>query len=273
MNPQPGPPMMPLTGKLEDDLVTRLFLSLSLFLIACFVVFVPAWLMDPRMLDGANVWTKPQKFHVSLSLHFFTLALLAQQLPRIVRAGKWLVTFAYLSAAALVFEFVYVAVQAGRARRSHYNFETSFEALMYAMMGLGAFLLIAVAFVMAILIWRKSTAGPGLKWGSILGLGLGFITTLIFAQYMSSTGRYVGGELEQIHQVVPFFGWSREFGDLRPAHFVSLHLMQTVPLAGYIADRKQWPAIPVVLGVTMVQLGLATALFVQALAGKPFWPV
>ena len=267
---------MPLAPNFADDYVTRLFLALALFLIAGFVVFTPAWLIDTRILDGSAVWTKPQKFNVSLALHFFTLAVLAAQLPREVRTGRWMTSFAYLAAAGLVFEFVYVAIQASRGRRSHFNFETTFEALMYAGMGIGAVLLIAIALVMAIQIWRKGDRSPetrGLRWGTILGLSLGFITTMIFAQYMSNYGRYVGGELGHAGSVVPFFGWSREFGDLRPAHFISLHLMQTLPIAGYFADRFKWPALPVVLGVGGIQLAIAIALFAQALSGRPFWPV
>lgn len=267
-------PRMPLIPQLGDDHVTRLLLSLSLFMVANFVVFCAAWLLDPRVLDGAAVWTKPQKFNVSLALHFATLAVLAQQLPKDVRSGPVMLGFSYAAAVSLIFEWVYVSLQAGRGRRSHYNFETQFEAGMYALMGLGALLLIAVAMALAVQIWRKGDKSfAGLRWGSIIGLTLGFVTTLIFANYMSSTGRYVGGDLDHVGAVVPFFGWSREIGDLRPAHFVSLHLMQTLPLAGYVADRQGWPGVKIVVGVALVQLALATALFLQALSGKPFWPV
>lgn len=265
---------MPLFPQLDDDHVTRLLMVLCLFMLANFVVFLPAWFLDPRVLDSAAVWTKPQKFNISLALHFATLAILAQQLPRKVRSGTVMIAFSYAAAVALVFEWGYLSLQAARARRSHYNFDTQFEALMYALMGFGAFLLVAVAMALAVQILRKGDKSmAGLRWGSILGLSLGFVTTLIFANYMSAYGRYVGGDLDHAGAVVPFFGWSREFGDLRPAHFVSLHLIQTLPLVGYIADRKGWPAVKIVIGVAVVQLTVATLLFLQALSGKPFWPM
>lgn len=267
-------PRMPLIPQLDDDHVTRLLLALSLFMVANFVVFLAPWLLDPRVLDGAAVWTKPQKFNVSLALHFATLAILAQQLPREVRSGPVLITFSYAAAVSLVLEWGYISFQAARARRSHFNFETPFEASMYALMGLGAVLLVTVAMALAVQIWRKGDKSMvGLRWGSILGLTLAFVTAMVFANYMSANGRYIGGDLDQAGAVVPFFGWSREFGDLRPAHFVSLHLMQTLPLAGYIADRKGWPGVKVVIGVAILQLGLSTLLFMQALSGRPFWPV
>lgn len=268
------PRWMALTTKLDDDYITRLNLALTAFLIASFFVFIPAWLLDTRVLDSAAIWTKPQKFNVSLALHFATLAVLLQLVPREVRTGPIIVLFSYLAALSLVLEYGWVAFQAARGRRSHYNLDTQFEALMYAAMGIGAVLLIAIAMALAVQIWREGERSrPGLEWGAIIGLSLGFISTLIFASYMSSTGRYVGAPLDGGGATVPFFGWSREYGDLRPAHFVSLHLMQTVPLAGWIADRQGWNWKLIVPAVAILQTGLATLLFVQARAGQPFWPV
>ena len=266
-------PFAPLSSFFDSDHATRLNLALALFMAAAFVVFLPAWLMDTRLLDSAQVWTKPQKFHVSLSLHFLTIAVLLQLVPREVRTGPVLIIFSYLAAIALVFEFAWVGIQAGRASRSHFNYETAFEGIMYGLMGVGAFLLMTIAMALAVQIWRKGNrASKGIWLGAIVGLSLAFVTTVIFGFTMSNIGRYVGGPLEGGGATVPFFGWSREYGDLRPAHFVSLHLMQTVPLAGWLADRYGWNAVAVVGGVTVVQLGLSAALFFQALSGQPFWP-
>ncbi|WP_114520850.1 hypothetical protein [Altererythrobacter sp. ZODW24] len=268
-----APRMMALLPQLDDDHFTRLMLCTGLFLLAALVVFVPVWLLDPRILDSAAIWTKPQKFNISLGLHFVTLAVLAHQVPRATRTGPLLIGFGYLAVISLVFEFVYVNVQAARGARSHFNMETSVEQIMYALMGLGAFLMVLVAFVLAIQIWRKGDrSNRGLWLGSIVGLTAGFAITLVFAGQMSSIGRFVGAPLSGGGEIVPFFGWSREYGDLRPSHFVSLHLMQTLPLAGYIADRQKWPTVPIVIGLGVMQIALAVALYMQALAGQPFWP-
>ncbi len=259
---------------LGGDHMTRLNVSLALLMAASFVVFAPAMLLDPRMLDSAPVWVKPQKFNISLSLHFFTIAWLAQLVPAKIRNGPALITFSYLAGAGLLFEYVWVSFQAAQAKRSHFATETVFEQIMYGMMGLGAFFLMTIALALAVQIWRKGDRTRfGLWLGAIVGLGLAFATTNFFGFQMSMSGRYVGAPLEGGGAVVPFFGWSREFGDLRPAHFVSLHLMQTLPFAGWLADRQGWNAKFIVGGVAIVQLGLATALFYQAKAGQPFWPV
>ncbi|MEO0420240.1 MAG: hypothetical protein AAF249_15355 [Pseudomonadota bacterium] len=259
---------------LTSDHMTRLNVSLALLMAASFVVFLPAMLLDPRALDSAPVWVKPQKFNISLALHFFTIAALAQLVPAKTRNGPVLILFSYLAGFALLLEYVWVAVQAAQAKRSHFNYDTPFEGLMYAAMGIGAFLLMTIAMALALQIFRKGDRSRyGLWLGSVVGLTLAFLSTLYFGFEMSNSGRYVGSPLEGGGATVPFFGWSREYGDLRPAHFVSLHLMQTVPLAGWLADRRGWNATRVVGGIAFVQLALASALFFQAKAGQPFWPV
>lgn len=269
-----APAYLALVPSLDSGRVTRLNLTLAIFMFASFIIFTPAWLMDTRLLDSASVWTKPQKFNISLGLHFLTLAVLMQIVPRDVRNGPTLLIFSYLAALGLVFEYVWVGLQAAQGKRSHFNFDSQFEALMYALMGLGAVLLMTIALALAVQVWRKGDrTRPGLWLGTIVGLTVAFFSTLYFGFEMSSTSRYVGAPLEGGGTTVPFFGWSREYGDLRPAHFVSLHMMQTVPLAGWLADRKGWNAKWVVAAVTIVQLCLAAALFAQAKAGQPFWPV
>ena len=268
-----SPALASLMPHINSDPMTRLNLSLSVLMTASFIVFIPAMLLDPRLLDGAGIWVKPQKFHLSLALHFFTIAVLAQLLSPAVLKGPILMTFSYLAGLALVFEFIWVGVQAAQAKRSHFNFDTPFEALMYAGMGLGAVLLMTIAMALAVQIFRKGDRSRYGVWlGAVVGLSAAFVSTLYFGFEMSNSSRYVGATLEGGGATVPFFGWSREYGDLRPAHFVSLHLMQSVPLAGWLADQRGWNAKWVVGGVTAAQLALEIALFVQAKAGQPFWP-
>ncbi|MEM7430388.1 MAG: hypothetical protein AAF351_00485 [Pseudomonadota bacterium] len=264
----------PLFEGLDNDYITRLYMSLAMLMLAAVVVFSPAMVFDPRILDSAPVWIKSQKFNVSLAVHALTLAVLVQLVPRSVRTGWAITIFSYLTAGAIIYEFAYIAIQAARARRSHFNFDTQLEALMYALMGVGAVLLVLVALVLAIQIWRKGDRSrQGLWLGSMVGLSLGFVATMVMAGYMSNTSRYVGSSLEGGGAVIQFLGWSLEYGDYRPAHFVSLHLMQTVPFAGWLADRKGWNTKGVVFGVAAAQLALAIFLFLQAKAGQPIWSV
>ena len=263
----------PILPGFDDDHVTRSLIAIVLFLVAFFIVTTPAWLMDARTIDGVGVWMKPQKFAVSLALHFFTIAVLAQQLPRRVRAGPTMTIFAYAAMLAMLFEQVYISIQSARGRKSHFNFETEFESLMYALMGIGALFLVFLAAAAAVQIWRRGTRDlKGYRLGSIIGLMIGAITTLAFAGYMSSSGGHWVGAHPAGGAEIPLFGWSREVGDLRPAHFVALHMMQTLPALGYVVDRMGGPGRGVVIGAALLQIAIAAALFAQALSGNPLWP-
>ncbi len=256
----------------DDDHVTRALLAGAFAMVALFVVLAPSWFVDARLVEGVNVWVKPQKFAVSLSLHFLTLAVLAQLVTRATRTVASMAIATYLAIGALVLETVYIVVQAMRGRRSHFNFETDLEAGLYALMGLGALLLVFAAIVLGAHIWRKSSAAAGLKTGAVVGLIVGALLTIILAGYMSYSGsRWVGVHPEG-GAVIPVFGWSREVGDFRSAHFVSMHMMQTLPLVGWISDRLRGPSVIVVAIAALAQIALAVALFLIALSGRAFWP-
>jgi len=260
-------------GSLGDDPVTQTLVTGMTLAMATFLILIPAWLTDTRMLDNAAIWTKPQKFNLSLALHFATLAVLAQLLPTAVRSGRAMSIATYLMSGAFVLETLYIITQAARGTRSHFNFGTPFESALYAAMGIGAVLIIGAALVLAIQIARKGDrTRRGLWLGSVVGLSVGFFATLFFTSYLSE-GRFVGAPLEGGGATLPLLGWSLEHGDLRPSHFVSLHIMQLVPFAGWLADKRGWNPLLVVLTSTALLLALASALLVQALAGQPIWPL
>ncbi|MBY0423219.1 MAG: hypothetical protein K2Q06_13010, partial [Parvularculaceae bacterium] len=223
--------------------------------------------------NGAGVWEKPLKFCVSLALHFFTLAALAQLLSRERRTRPVLHAVSLLSAAAAAFEIAYVAIQAARGRRSHFNFETPFEIQMYAAMGVGAVILVLVAFVLGVAIASEKSAPPsGLRSGAVLGLAVGAVLTLVVAGTMSASGSHyagapnLGGPSDA--GGLPLFGWSTTEPDLRPAHFVALHMMQALPVIGWIFDRiAPRAARGVVLAACVVLSLFSLGLFALALAG------
>lgn len=259
---------------LGDDRNSRAWVASALFLVALLVVTLPAAILDPRTLDGVSVWAKPIKFDISLALHFFTLALLATLLPEKIRTGITLTVTGTLAIGAMLFEQVYITIQAARGRRSHFNFETEAEGLLYALMGLGALLLILVAFALGLLIWKHGRGDrSAFRLGAILGLVLSAVLTLIFGGYMSSNFSHWVGETAGDATGLPLFGWSREAGDLRTAHFVTTHMIQTLPLAGFLLDRTSLNGRPVIWGLTALHVALAAGLFAWALTGRPLIPL
>lgn len=262
--------------RLDTDHTTRAWVAMAAFMLAMIVVMAPAYVLDPRTLWEVSVWQKPLKFCMALIIHFATLAVLAQGLDRRARAGPLLTPFVWLSVAAGLFEIVYIAIQAARGRHSHFNFDTAFEADMYTAMGAGALLLVLAPFVLgAMLGLRRDGDRSGFRLGAVIGLLIAPLLTIAFAGYMSAVNySHWVGEASSDAGGVPLFGWSREVGDLRPAHFVATHAMQILPLVGLAADALARPlARPVVVVAAVAVAGLSAALFAQALSGAPVWPL
>ena len=256
-----------------DDYLTRSLLACAFISAAIFVGLLGPYLIEDRVLDGHNVWLKPQKFAVSLFVHFMTVALAAQLLTQKIRAQRIMIFSAGAVMVAHVFEFVWVIFQAGRAHRSHFNYDSNLESLMYAGMGIAVLFLVWIAFLVGWKIWRNAEHKSGLAWGFVIGLMGGTLVTLALAGYMSMSGWRQVGEHPIGGAEVPLFGWSRVVGDLRPAHFVALHMMQSLPVLGWVADRKNWNSKRLVIIAALLQAALAIALFYQALLGHPVWPV
>lgn len=257
-----------------SDPVSRNLVWTAAFLAACLFVIVPLGAVDARTLDGVNVWDKPFKFAISLTIHFATLAVLAQLLPADVRRGGTMRVFTALAVAAAVYEILYIALQAMRGRRSHFNFETMAEIYAYQAMGVGAILLIALPFVMGVLIVRRTADdGSSYRQGAAWGMMASAVLTFVVAGYMSISGSHWVGQTAGDATGLPLFGWSREVGDYRPAHFVATHIMQGLPLLGWLIDRTGLGGRWLVYLALLASVILCGYLFGQALAGAPLVPL
>lgn len=260
---------------LSDDPVTRAWVMSVGFLLAVLVVIMPAYYFDARLFNGVSLWHKPTKFALSLLIHFATLAWLAQQLELRYRKSITLIVVGYSAVAAMLFEQVYITLQAARGRGSHFNYSTDLESALYGVMGLGAILLVLASFVLGIMIWRKGTRdGSGLRFGSIVGLLLGSVLTLCFGVYMSSQPSHLvqlAGEAVNDAGGLPVVGWSRTVGDLRIPHFVATHMMQVLPLVGLGFDRLKFPAHGALVALAIVMTLICVVLLNLAISGQPLF--
>ena len=229
--------------------------------------------VDPRTLDGVNVWMKPAKFLISVAIFAITMAWFfgyVRPERRGARAMRW--TVAALIASA-TFELGWIAWQASQGVGSHYNETTLLNAVMFALMGVFALILVGTTLPLAWEIGRRpaerlapdftASVVVGLVLTALLGGGMGI--------YLAANGGHSIGA-EGGH--VPLFGWNRSGGDLRPAHFLGIHAQQIVPvlavLAAALPVRYRRPALTVgIIAFIAVTLGL----FAQALAGQALLPL
>ncbi|MEM9705678.1 MAG: hypothetical protein AAF850_06320 [Pseudomonadota bacterium] len=222
-----------------DDYVTRALVAAGMFSLAGFFVVSPLALFDDRQFNGVSLWWKPMKFWLSLGVQFLTYAVLAQLLSPESRSRLSLKVVTYVAVCFLAFENVYISIQAARARASHFNYDTPFEASMYSLMGAGALWFMLVAgFLGWMLARQKDGDSSGLKLGAVLGLLIGSIMTVAVAGFMSVYGsHYFNAPGTSDEGGLPIVGWSTTATDLRPAHFFAIHIIQGAPLAGWVGDQ------------------------------------
>lgn len=233
-------------------------------------------LVDPRLIDGVPVWMKPLKFSLSFVMLFGTIALIEPLMTDRARHGRTMLVTGWAMATAFLSEMAYMIYMAARGEPSHFNLSTPFHETMYGIMGAGAVTLIAGVAAVGWVVRKDTEAriGHGLREGIWLGFLITFVLTFIVAGYLSSSdGHFVGVHPEGA-PTLPLFGWSGVTGDLRPAHFASIHAMQALPVFGLWLDRKgDRDAVRKVRLATAVYTLLTLALFSQALLRLPLIPL
>ena len=239
-------------------------------------ICLAAGLFDERTFQGVSVWYKPFKFALSLAAYFATLAWFATLLPdgyfSTVR-GKLLT---YIPVACALFEMLYILLQGARGEASHFNISTPFYGAMYALMGMGAVLLVFACLWMGSAILRHQ----GIKDIWPLSVGIGLIGTFVLGGtvggYLGGAGSHWVGGAPTDAGAVPLVHWSRTGGDLRVAHFFGIHAMQIIPLFGLTlvwlqraVNLSASAARAILIGASAAFAVLCAATFAQALRGQP----
>lgn len=207
-----------------------------------FLLNLPLYFFDQRLLGDEMLWMKPIKFEISVIMHLVTLAVLATLLSPERRNGRSWKTMSYVVVAATLIEMLYIFLQAARGRESHFNHSTPIESVMYALMGVGALLMVVGSFYLGWLLYReyKYERGGILLLSATLGLTVGSVLTLVVAGFLSSSEYgYLVGSAQSVMRV-PVFGWYLDGLDFRIPHFFATHMMQLIPLYGlYLSQSNQ----------------------------------
>lgn len=190
--------------------------------------FAAGIVLDPTTVNGEPAWLKPAKFAGSIALVSATLGWLGSHLPvgdQFRRRVSWIVGGGFMIEIALI------GGQAARGVGSHFNRATALDTAIGAVMG--ATIVIVTCSIAALAIRARDGAfdvQPAFATGILLGLGLFVVGAFQGGTMIALQSRTV----ETIEPTVPFVGW-QIIGGFRLAHFVGLHALQTVPLAGYLA--------------------------------------
>lgn len=250
------------------------------------LVLLALWL-DPVTITGVNGWVKPLKFLISTAIYIPTLTWLLMQVHgwrRFVQFTAWFV------GAALLVEHALIIIQVVRRTTSHFNVGTPFDSAVFSTMGLLIMIVSVLNLLVAIRLIFQKLDNRVLAWGlrlgliaTVLGMWVAMLMTSPTAaqlQQAQATGAmpYAGAHSVGVADGgpgLPLVGWSTTGGDLRIPHFVGLHALQVIPLAGWLLTRRaatrRWregQRLVLVWTVGLGYMGLMALLTWQALRGQ-----
>ena len=234
--------------------------------LACFVILAIAAPFDSTQILGINRWIKPMKFFISITIFVWTVALYLNFLKGYKKYSlliSWGIIFVFLV------EMIIVIMQAARGTTSHFNIKTALDGMFFSIMGLAIAFNTLLAIYLLFLYFKAEIDLPkSIVWGMRLGLIL-FLASSFEGAYMStqlahSVGVADGGA------GLPIVNWSTQGGDLRVAHFIGMHAFQAVPFFAYTLEKyKVKSSFAWTCFFALIYFVVFTALFVQALLGKP----
>ena len=239
---------------------------LELMLMAVLLILLP---FDTVQVDGRHRLIKPLNFALSMALYLATVVILLDYLRASMwwkKVISWGVSICILTAITCI------TMQAVRGRASHFNNSTPFDSTVSLLMDIADPL--NSVFVLVLLIFalqsKYNVSRPTLL-GIVLGIFIFLVGSVIgglmVVQGQSVVGVAPGGP------GLPVLNWSTKGGDLRVAHFLGIHALQILPIAGWLIDplkglsmRAKLTAVVAVSAGYVLLMGFV---FLQALNGVP----
>lgn len=196
------------------------------------VVTVLMSVVDTTLIMGINAWIKPMKFAISVTIYTWTFAWLLHYLPDPVR--KTFISWGIII--CMTVENTLIFMQAFRGTTSHFNIRSAFDAIVFSTMGFFILLNTFLVLYTIILFFSKkiSLESPFLlAWRlGLIFFFLGAISGGVMSVQLSHTiGMADGGP------GIPFLNWSTVAGDVRSAHFITLHGLQFIPLSALVFHK------------------------------------
>ena len=167
----------------------------------------------------------------------------------------------------MFFENGLILLQAIRKTTSHFNIKTVFDNVCFQLMGtfILIFTITVISITLAFFRQKQFSISEPYLWGIRLGLVF-FILSSLEGGVMLVLLKHTVGASDGTPGL-PIINWSKNYGDLRIAHFFGIHALQILPLLGfYITKTKKQIAIAAVLYFIFV-----SALLFQALKGNPLF--
>ena len=225
---------------------------------------------ESREVLGINLWIKPLKFALSITVFLLTSYYLLELLP--LPSGRKSI-YSWVLIITMFIEIVAIIIQAGRGQLSHFNTTDPLGTVLFPLMGFAITLAYIVYTCLLIEFFiHPISINATLLWSIRIGI-------FIFL-FGAITGFQMAGSLQHSIGVsdggpgIPFTNWSTVAGDLRVAHFFSIHAIQVLPFVALVLMRytkfEERTSLTLVILSGVLYFAFNFLTYIQALYGKPF---
>jgi len=250
----------------RDVMLAHLGWALMLFA----AVFGVLFLTNPVLIGGVNAWIKPIKFCISFGTYAWTVAwwfgyLRGNQTVLMFLRRGFFVTIAL--------EILSIYLQAVRDVLTQHHLTASLDSAISATMTTMIFVNTLLVIWVAVMFWRDHfDLTPAYIWSIRLGIVVFLVGNAIGGQMLARHSHTIGAA--DGPSGIPFLNWSTIGGDLRIAHFLSIHAIQVIPLVAFLLEcfRPRWSQTRQKLAVfvTTAAFSIFVALtWLEAMLGIP----
>jgi hypothetical protein len=237
----------------------RLLADSGLLYLFVFVGLAILPIFDSRELLGVSVWNKPLKFFISTTILLWTIGWIMIEIPNL----KGVKFISRIVLGLLTAELILLSYQAIQGKLSHFNISSPTDGIIFGIMGI-LILLNSFCFIyLLFLVSKVKTLPKGYKLGIQLGLIIfliGGYEGYLMAGRLSHTVGAADGQKGYY-----LLGWAKEYGDLRIFHFLGLHALQILTLAGWYLFKNE-PAKMAIFG--LIYFLLSSGVLWMSLAGR-----
>lgn len=199
--------------------------------VGCFLFYF----IDDTHITGINAWIKPMKFSLSIAIYVWTYGWLLHYLTS--NRNRNFITWVVI--VSMFAEIFIITLQASRGETSHFNISTPQNAFLFSLMGTFIGINTLINLYTLVLFFIRSQVSivehTLVAWrAGLLLFFLGGISGGLMIGNMGHTFGAVDGGVG-----LPFTNWSTQAGDMRTAHFFTLHGLQAIPLFAWLFASKK----------------------------------
>ncbi len=219
---------------------------------------------DTTFVLGVNAWIKPLKFFLSIVAVVWTMAWFMSYLD--ISHARKIKLYSWMTLIAFSFEMFVIVWQAANGRLSHFNISTPLYATLFSLMGVVIVIYTLWTGYIGYLFFRqkKFSISDTYLWGIRIGILL-FVIFSFEGGIMASRFSHTVGNLDG-SPGIPLLNWSKQYGDLRVAHFFGMHSLQIIPIIAYYLCTRRWQ----VFLFSTLYLVFVVVMLIQAFYKIPF---